>query len=608
MIGLLRSCLIASCALAVLAVGGEAGAVRGPHGVNKPVAMGRHLYFRGGNALWRSDGTSVGTERVAEIRPGIYRSRLQFLRAGETRVFFRATDGQQGVELGVTDGTEAGTRLLDLNPGPASSLPGRMIVVGDIAYFFAFSTISSPPCQLWRSDGTDAGTQPLTDTLVCGPTGSIHEAGGLLYFTASDASTGSEVWVSDGTPAGTRRLRDIHIGPGDGAAGTAFVALGDHVYFTADDGSSGPELWRSDGTEGGTELFFDFNGAPGEGGRPAVLKEVAGLLLISVYPPGSPGPPTLWRTDGSGAGTFEIAGIGPTKSVVEAGGKVFFVGGGTQLWQSDLTPGGATFLHDISSPACQPRHFFRELTPFGEQIILTGRQKGSDEEPWMSDGTTAGTHRLKDLNTRASLPRGYVEHEGRVYFSAESPLRSGTATDLWMTDGTEDGTKPLDCCAFDCLPVPQLDANHDGLLDGCTPPESAMRIERARVRHRLATARRDGRLRIRGGFATEPLGLDPSDGVVVTVRDGGGFRWETTFEPDHCTEVGHRVGCRNGDARLRFRRRADGETVFVLTGRPFDISTDLQGPVRVDFLHGPREHRVGTISGCTMRHNRLSCR
>ncbi|MBK6371565.1 MAG: hypothetical protein IPF64_17600 [Flavobacteriales bacterium] len=60
-------------------------------------------------------------------------------------------------------------------------------------------------------------------------------------------------------------------------------------------------------------------------------------------------------------------------------------------------------------------------------------------EPGVSDGTTAGTVLLKDINpgTGSSAPSGFVSWQGRVYFAADNGV---DGQQLWSTDGTEAGT------------------------------------------------------------------------------------------------------------------------------------------------------------------------
>src|SRR6185295_10658417 len=47
----------------------------------------------------------------------------------------------------------------------------------------------------------------------------LTSAGGTLFFTASDAATGNELWKSDGTAAGTMLVKDIN--PGAASSGPA---------------------------------------------------------------------------------------------------------------------------------------------------------------------------------------------------------------------------------------------------------------------------------------------------------------------------------------------------------------------------------------------------
>jgi ELWxxDGT repeat protein len=69
--------------------------------------------------------------------------------------------------------------------------------------------------------------------------------GGRVLFAANDGTHGVELWRSDGTAAGTRLVRDIN--PGAHSFPSYLAAAGNRVFFAANDGPSGFDLWKSDG-------------------------------------------------------------------------------------------------------------------------------------------------------------------------------------------------------------------------------------------------------------------------------------------------------------------------------------------------------------------------
>lgn len=205
--------------------------------------------------LWRSDGTAAGTARVADINAGespSYPNDLTVLPNGV--VVFIADDGVHGYEPWRSDGTEAGTFLLDdVFPGmdwsinPSQPTTRRFAVAGGNAYFLADDGVHGT--ELWRTDGTVSGTQLVRDILPGAESafapyfdGSLRGIGPLVIFAAFEPASGRELWRSDGTEAGTRLVQDIVSGPASSSLG-GFTPAGDDVYFVADDHDHGTELW-----------------------------------------------------------------------------------------------------------------------------------------------------------------------------------------------------------------------------------------------------------------------------------------------------------------------------------------------------------------------------
>jgi ELWxxDGT repeat protein len=69
--------------------------------------------------------------------------------------------------------------------------------------------------EIWKSDGTRAGTK-LVEDIVSGARsryiGPLKAAGGRLFFVAHDRVHGGELWSSDGTEARTNLVKDIYPG------------------------------------------------------------------------------------------------------------------------------------------------------------------------------------------------------------------------------------------------------------------------------------------------------------------------------------------------------------------------------------------------------------
>ena len=87
----------------------------------------------------------------------------------------------------------------------------------------------------------------------------LTAVGDVLLFHMEDDIHGDELWRSDGTAAGTRLVEDI-APDGAGSNPTNLVDVGGILFFIADDGTHGDELWKSDGTDAGTVLVRDIVG------------------------------------------------------------------------------------------------------------------------------------------------------------------------------------------------------------------------------------------------------------------------------------------------------------------------------------------------------------
>ncbi len=128
---------------------------------------------------------------------------------------------------------------------------------------YAAGSLTSSTFQLWKSDGTSAGTTLIKDfgTFSGFFPAFFFPFNNKIYFNGTDyAATGNELWVTDGTTAGTTLVKDIYPG---GTNNSSFpflfnaVVINNKFYFIASTGANGNELWSSDGTSAGTQLLKD---------------------------------------------------------------------------------------------------------------------------------------------------------------------------------------------------------------------------------------------------------------------------------------------------------------------------------------------------------------
>jgi ELWxxDGT repeat protein len=271
-----------------------------------------------------------------------------------------------------------------------------------------------------------------------------------LFFEADDGVHGGELWKSDGTRTGTVLVKDIN--PGAGAsAPRRFTRIGDAVFFTADDGVHGSELWRSDGTAAGTVLVKDINpGAQGQFYSSSTFTEVGGTLFF-LADDGVHGS-ELWKSDGTTPGTVLVKDIHPSSKTfrthqggwTEAGGTMFFLADdgvhGWELWRSDGTATGTVLVKDINPSANHNAYSIFGYPTDVDGTVFFGADDGvHGGELWKSDGTTAGTVLVKDVEPGPASD--YLGHlaavGGRLTFFRA--LRDG-GSQLWRSDGTTAGT------------------------------------------------------------------------------------------------------------------------------------------------------------------------
>lgn len=291
------------------------------------------------NEVWSTNGTAAGTVRLTDMPMnmqlfdmGVYNGFVYF-------TYVNRVNGSQQREIWRTDGTAGGTsKVMNGNGFLYTALGNKLL----------FLTTTGDPTiyTLWAGNGTQQGTTALKDLKV-DLTGSNRSrftvAGNRLYFAAADGERPSVLWSSDGTVAGTK---PVSAGSA-GAFPIKLTAVGNTLYFVGLVESGKWAIWKSDGTEAGTKVVYNL-GSNNVYNNDILLVEAGGALY---FRDGL----RIFRTDGTPGGTGYVADfwtIGASiqtsgyRIFVESGNALYFAGsmqyGGTELWKISPTAINAT--------------------------------------------------------------------------------------------------------------------------------------------------------------------------------------------------------------------------------------------------------------------------
>lgn len=460
----------------------------------KPLtAIGNKLYFSGfdelhANELWSSDGTTAGTGFVKDLDASHYGPEfIESAQIGNRFYFITALSepfsGYTQQKLWLRDGRDAPAILLDdrlafsrlyalddqtlllqryEGTGPAlyrhaggsaaptlvkgfpnTFLSNPSILQGRL--FFHINTDFSNPTRiydLWRSDGTAAGTVKLVAGTATAPAPLPY----VVFNGHIVAASNDELWLLDDAPAGP-----THFKP-QGLQGVirAMISTADALYFVAnrptDTFTEITTLWRSDGTPQGTHPLTM---AQLPTSIASLIPVDNSLYLISY---GSNGVSELWYYDGATQTLKKLVALRSpdyypnfnwTKVINH---QLFFVADdgvhGPELWRSNGTPEGTLLLKDIIPPelATIATAYPGPLFEFGGLLYFGANDGVHGKELWRSDGTTTGTTLFHEINPTigGSSPGNFTGRAGLFFFAANDG-RQGR--ELWQSNGTTSGTR-----------------------------------------------------------------------------------------------------------------------------------------------------------------------
>lgn len=345
---------------------------------------------------------------------------------------------------------------------------------GSIYFFASRSLLLNNNISLWKTDGTEAGTVLVKDSVgfkTSGEAPEIKVLNNQMHFLVTDYSADSiflKLWKSDGTESGTQVLRKSgrdYSGGADNATGQ-LTLFNNKLYFNFYDASGGSEPFFTDGTVAGTQMLKDiqaspygFNGSPSFPHRFTVVGNELYFWAIPFFD-GFGLKPVLYKSDGTSANTLAVrefsSGLNQTvfcSHLVPFNGKVYFsakdAGTGYELWSTDGTEAGTSKVKEINAGSTNSgdgvsRIFQAQV--FKNRLYFWAFDPASGHELWSTDGTSAGTRLLKNTNSSSIPSLNQQIHSsnpffvlgGKMYYANNDGLKG---REPWVTDGTAAGTR-----------------------------------------------------------------------------------------------------------------------------------------------------------------------
>lgn len=329
---------------------------------------------KGSQKLWESDGTTAGTKMVMDTAPGSSGVNIRIL-ASLGNVLFFAQSVQSG-SLGIvtrlwkTDGASSTVVVnaqLDLDP---QQLTGSFAVSNGLLYFPVIG--SQAGTYLYATDA-NGNTHRVSGLPSPDDANNLTDVNGTLYFVGNDSGNDAVLYKVDSSGAASAIRNFGYLG---GRTLSALTALNGKLYFfyVASYGAS-PSLWVSDGTTAGTQSVAAMPDAPGISliGNSTAANGIIYFELSQYDGSTNIYTNSLWRTDGSAAGTFALHVVDtiympPPSAMLQAGNLLFF-NDGQNLWRSDGTVAGT---YAVATSTTQYGSPLGQATVDGTDVIFVG--------------------------------------------------------------------------------------------------------------------------------------------------------------------------------------------------------------------------------------------
>jgi ELWxxDGT repeat protein len=375
----------------------------------------------------------------------------------------------------------------ELNAEEDGSYPFNFIEINGTTFFI---TTELSTYRLWKTDGTESGTVPVTDQpIVANPfsfrDANLYSFNNELYYFVQDISVSATIslWKTNGSEKtlvlanadfigklcffNNEIYYTIHgglykISNGESIlvkslpANTSLaynhpmtIVNNQLVFFTIMNSSGSDnvfQVWESDGNTSGTSIIHsisNYSEFSMRGNQSYIFGNTLCFFIKRfIIAPDNSSIKTvieLWKTDGSQ--TLFVKNIlennyhnssAQTSSLGNFKNNLIFILNNKELWIYDTTTDSTsrlrTFTHFPDDPS------FNKKWGILDSKFYFSAFENNDYELWESDGTISGTFLSKDINTNGSSnPYFFTKIDNKLFFKAN-------LNEVWQADGTEAGT------------------------------------------------------------------------------------------------------------------------------------------------------------------------
>ncbi len=402
--------------------------------------------------IWETDGTATGTEKVYDITAEQYFGPSNLI-VDESKLLFTSA-GSSGT----------GTSLISFDPKSREAAPVTQIEDVTTKPYEFFGGIfnsnklfSIKPGLVYLGLNIPNVTNAKDYFVINIPAASKVKVPALFYatnfylfkgqqyFAGYKSDSGVELWSTGETLENFRLVKNINKGK-TGIYSREVVTLGDDIIFDTHEAKAakGRELWQFNTSSQTASVLSDINpGTPSSDPVQLVKFKDKIYFIANQNTTGR----EIWSTDGTDAGTVRLTdypnsvwSMSPDLLTNQGDQSLYFAAYNEQENRSYLmkTDGATiTTVKDVGINIHNSPLFIKEIVAAPDKVFFATKFDGDDL--WVSNGTEAGTQKLKDLCNIKNM----TYSNGSVYFIANEDGDCKGEVKLWKSDGTVSGTKPV---------------------------------------------------------------------------------------------------------------------------------------------------------------------